>query len=73
MEAYEHLWLSHLQARALLLLDRLPDPEAVAEHERLLDGFRRGDLDALVSAIRADAMSDRALCREALQRAAGWL
>lgn len=72
-EAYEHLWLTHLQARALALLDRLPDPEAVAAHGSVVEGFRRGDLDAVVRAIRADAINDRALCREALQRAAGWL
>jgi DNA-binding GntR family transcriptional regulator len=72
-EAYQHLWLSHVQARALLLLSRLPDREAVAEHEAVLEGFRRGDPDAVVRAIRADARNDRALCREALQRAGGWL
>jgi DNA-binding GntR family transcriptional regulator len=72
-EAYEHLWLSHVQARALQVLKRFPDRDAVSEHAAVVEGFKSGDPDAVARAIRADARNDRALCREALHHAGGWI
>jgi DNA-binding GntR family transcriptional regulator len=72
-EAYDRLWVFHLQERAFLLFDEMPSQSALEEHHAILDAYRQADLEAALAAIRADAENERLLCREALVRGGGWL